>query len=86
MGKQGDLGDFECGMDVGASLDISETDDLKGFSHTSPGLSENVSEKEKYPASGCSLGKYRRGQRTMARVFQDDREDTVTQTLRTAEV
>ncbi len=37
MGKKGDLGDFECGMVVGArraGLSISKTADLLGFSHT----------------------------------------------------
>ena len=37
MGKKADLGDFECGMVVGArraGLSISETADLLGFSCT----------------------------------------------------
>lgn len=38
MVKKGDLGDFECGMNVGArwadGLSISQTADLLGFSHT----------------------------------------------------
>jgi len=34
MGKKGDLSNFERGMVVGASLSISQSAQLLGFSHT----------------------------------------------------
>ncbi len=51
MGKKGDLCDFERGMVVGArrtGLNISKTDDLLGFSHTTISrVYRELSEKEK---------------------------------------
>ncbi len=57
MGKKGDLRDFERGIVVGArraGLNISKTDDLLGFSHTTISrVYRECQKKRNYPVS-CS--------------------------------